>query len=525
MEELLTAAQMRATEEAAMASGRVSGLELMERAGEEVVAAIRARWPELVARGGPAVVLCGPGNNGGDGFVIARLLSALGVAVEVHLVGKAGALPPDARANHDRWAAQGPVRGLPFTAAPARGAREALVIDALFGTGLARALGPDLATVLAAFEAAQDTTWHRVAVDIPSGLCADSGRVMEYAEGRGAVFRADLTVSFHRAKCGHVLARGPALCGTLKVAPIGLDEIGVKDAASPGDAPTVSLLTTADPFRDRLRKSVGHKYAHGHVLVVSGAAGHTGAARLAARGALRVGAGLVTLATPHEALAECAAQLTAIMLAEAGEARALARLLEDPRLNALALGPGLGIERARDLVPVALEAGRPVVLDADALSAFSPDPDALFDRLHPACVLTPHGGEFARLFPDLARDIEAPAVSGPATSKIDVTRAAARRAGCTVLFKGSDTVIADPDGRVTVHAAAYGRAAPWLATAGTGDVLTGLIAGLLARGFAPGDAAACAAWLHTEAARRVGPGLIAEDLPEALPGVFRALDL
>jgi len=201
----------------------------------------------------------------------------------------------------------------------------------------------------------------------------------------------------------------------------------------------------------------------------------------------------------------------------------LATLLEDTRIAALCLGPGLGQDRARALVPVALAAGRAMVLDADALTAFADDPAALFARFHDRCVLTPHGGEFARLFPDLAARLAEPATTGPAFSKLDAARLAAARAGCVVLFKGPDTVIAHPGGRAAINAAHYDRAAPWLATAGSGDVLAGFIAGLLARGFGPMDAAETAAWLHVEAARAFGPGLIAEDLPEVLPGVLRRL--
>jgi ADP-dependent NAD(P)H-hydrate dehydratase / NAD(P)H-hydrate epimerase len=271
------------------------------------------------------------------------------------------------------------------------------------------------------------------------------------------------------------------------------------------------------------KSSDGHKYGHGHALVLAGGPGRGGAARLAARGALRIGAGLVTLGCPPGALPENAARLDAIMLRPVAGPDGLATLLEDTRIAALCLGPGLGRDRARALVPAALAAGRATVLDADALTAFADDPAALFARLHDRCVLTPHGGEFARLFPDLAARLAEPATTGPAFSKLDAARLAAARAGCTVLFKGPDTVIAHPGGRAAINAAHYDRAAPWLATAGSGDVLAGFIAGLLARGFGPMDAAETAAWLHVEAARAFGPGLIAEDLPEALPGVLRRL--
>lgn len=272
------------------------------------------------------------------------------------------------------------------------------------------------------------------------------------------------------------------------------------------------------PLIARLAKrEEDHKYAHGHAVILSGGPGAGGAARLAARGALRVGAGLVTLACPLPALAENAARMDTVMLRPLHDGRALARMLDDRRYNALCLGPGMGFERARDLVPVALGSGRGVVVDADALSAYGSDPAALFALCSDRVVLTPHGGEFRRLFPDLAERA--------AADKAGATLAAARRARAVVLFKGARTVIAAPGGALAVSDATGPRAAPWLATAGSGDVLAGLITGLLARGFEAFDAARLAAFLHVEAARAFGPGLIAEDLPEALPGVFRALGL
>jgi hydroxyethylthiazole kinase-like uncharacterized protein yjeF len=266
-----------------------------------------------------------------------------------------------------------------------------------------------------------------------------------------------------------------------------------------------------------------HKYSHGHALVLSGGPGKTGAARLAARGALRIGAGLVTLGVPGSAQMEVASQITAVMLKRAGEPEELAKVLEDGRINALCLGPGLGTSDERaSLAETALTSGRAVVLDADALTLIA-RARALFALLHENCVLTPHAGEFARLFPDIAEKLVATPTKGPAYSKVDATREAAERAGCTVLFKGPDTVIAAPDGRASINSAHYDRAAPWLATAGSGDVLAGFITGLLARGFATQTAAETAAWLHVECALAFGPGLIAEDLPEMLPRVFTEL--
>ncbi len=507
MGEILTAAQMRAIEMAAIESGEVTGLELMERAGRGVVEAIFEEWPEFAQTSHRAVVLCGPGNNGGDGFVVARLLREWGWVVEVFLYGDAGKLPPDARVNYERWCAVGEVA--PLEAAP-RFAHEAdLFVDALFGTGLGRPLEGAALTWVADREADPEVQGKTVAVDIPSGLCSDSGREL----GRnGATVRAALTVSFHAAKLGHYLNWGPFKCGRTVVANIGLRPDTQRDRVRLAEVAPV--LGKAD---------AAHKFSHGHAFILTGSLGRTGAARLAARGALRVGAGLVTLGVPGEAMAEVAAQVTGIMMREVVDGAALRERLQDARINALCLGPGLGLRQAEELVPVALETGRATVLDADALTAFEAEPGALFDMLHEHCVLTPHGGEFARLFPDIAEKLAAPAAKGPAYSKVDATRAAAKRAGCVVLYKGADTVIAAPDGRCALHAAGYERAAPWLATAGAGDVLAGIITGLLARGFQPMQAAETGAWLHVEAARAFGPGLVAEDLPEMLPKVFRAL--
>jgi hydroxyethylthiazole kinase-like uncharacterized protein yjeF len=257
-------------------------------------------------------------------------------------------------------------------------------------------------------------------------------------------------------------------------------------------------------------------------MVLAGGQGRGGAARLAARGALRIGAGLVTLGCPAGTLTENACRLDAVMLREVEDAGALAGALADRRITALCLGPGLGTgAREEELLAAALRAERATVLDADALSLLAAHP-ALFAALHPRTVLTPHAGEFARLFPDIAERLGAPATRGPAYSKVDAARDAAARAGCTVLFKGPDTVIADPSGRVVVNSAHYGRVAPWLATAGSGDVLAGFVSGLLARGLDPLEAAESAASLHLECAIAFGPGLIAEDLPELLPAALRA---
>ncbi len=491
MTELLTSAQMRATEDAAIASGQATGQGLMERAGQAVVDAVLALCPGP----GRALVLCGPGNNDGDGFVIARLLHAWGWTIDCRFAGKADGLPPDARANHDRWVQIGPV--LPVDAPPEI---PDVVIDALFGTGLSRPLPDDLRQRL--LELARDcarAAW--VAVDVPSGMNADSGL---WTGGGGWPCAYALTVTFHRPRPCHYLWEYDLMGGRLVVADIGLEGVATGRALR---------LGAVDPAV--IRKTGGHKYDHGHALVIAGGAGRGGAARLAARGALRIGAGLVTLACPEEAMAENASRLDAIMLRQANDAAALDEILHDQRLNALCLGPGLGVDRARALVPVAAGARRGLVLDADAITAFAEAPDRLFELLHPQVVLTPHEGEFARIFPDLSlRD-------GP---RPEVVRQAAARAGAVVLLKGPTTIIAAPDGVAVLCHALYDRRAPWLATAGAGDVLAGFITGLMARGIAPLKAAEQAALLHVDCARAFGPGLIAEDLPETLPVVLRKLD-
>ena len=271
------------------------------------------------------------------------------------------------------------------------------------------------------------------------------------------------------------------------------------------------------------KRNPAHKFCYGHALVVSGGAGCTGAARLAARGALRVGAGLVTLGVPASAQLEVASQITALMLAELDGARQLEFVLNDDRINALCLGPALGLSRALALVPVALASGRPCVLDADALTAYVNAPQQLFEQVHSACVLTPHGGEFSKLFPDLASDYAGGSAGGRLYAKADAARDAAARSGCVVLLKGAETVIAAPDGRILTQEAFGEDAAPWLATAGSGDVLAGFITGLMARGLPAFEAAEMGAWLHAACARSFGPGLIAEDLPEELPKVLKDL--
>lgn len=584
MTELLTAQQMRALEQRAMASGSVTGLELMERAGQGVVDAILAHWPESAGVPGYAVVLCGPGNNGGDGFVIACLLDALGWRVDVHFHGDASKLPPDAAVNYARWQAEHPVWTLTQASLRSRSRIGEVThyVDALFGIGLSRPLSGELGELVAYLAGSGGDYGYfqprMVAVDVPSGLDADSGRVLGRPEPdpfNCLAPYAALTVTFDSPKPGHFLADGPALCGKLVVCDIGLEAYRSTEGGRTVRPIALNLQPPLDAVEDRRnftamspRRLLGkhasaHKYDHGSALVMTGGVGRGGAARLAARGALRIGAGLVTVGCPPSAVMENAVHLDAIMLRRVADGVALSAIFaDDNRISALCIGPGLGTgPREAELVRAALEARRPCVLDADALTLVAQDAE-LRGLLHERCVLTPHDGEFARLFPDIAEKLVGPkrpemsrypdfadrmkenpnfmqeqmaAITsyhaelaeqpGPLYSKIDAVRDAAADAGCTVLLKGPDTVIAEPNGRAVLCAAQYERAAPWLATAGAGDVLAGFITGLLARRLDTFRAAKLGAWLHQECALSFGPGLIAEDLPEELPKVFRQLGI
>ncbi|KNG95421.1 bifunctional ADP-dependent NAD(P)H-hydrate dehydratase/NAD(P)H-hydrate epimerase [Pseudaestuariivita atlantica] len=550
MTQILTAARMRAIEEQTMAEGGVTGLQLMERAGRGLVTAVLDRWPDLGAGPHRALVLCGPGNNGGDGFVIARRLRDRGWSVAVFLYGKAARLPPDAKKMHDLLAADVDIHGWDVDAIHGTD-RPDLIVDAVFGIGLTRPLPAEVAEVLDQKGAPSWKRGHairRVAVDGPSGLDLDTGMVPftgqaddpDFDPWPHHVVRADLTVTFHAPKCGHYLGLGPMMCGALEVVDIGLPHVAVSPL---GTAPAPDSLRLASPVLRRQSVPAriwpgslvpkiggisGHKFDFGHAMVMAGGVGSGGAGRLAARAALRIGAGLVTVLCPPSALQENACHLDAIMLRAVADADGLGAVIDD-RVTAFCLGPGMGTgERTRGLVLAALAEGETegrwrapaVVLDADALSAFAHAPETLFDQLHPRAILTPHEGEFARLFPDLAQSRR-----GPGLSKVDAVRAAASRAGCVILLKGADTVIAEPGGGASLHSAAYGREVPWLATAGAGDVLAGMITGQAASHTGPDlfCVAEAAAWLHVECARSFGPGLIAEDLPEELPKVLRAL--
>ena len=493
MIELLSNAETAEADRLTIADG-TAGIDLMEQAGAAVVAAVA----EVHAPGSRVVVVAGPGNNGGDGFVAARLLAELGYEVKLLLVGELSRLKGDAAIAAKRW------NGAVAAADPASLAGADVMIDALFGAGLDRPVEGHARALIEAMNARGAPV---VAVDLPSGINGTSGAVM------GVAVRAAQTVTFFRKKPGHVLLPGRLHCGAIRVADIGIPTAVLQRIATKTFENVPALWRAQFP----VPQLTGHKYDRGHAAVVSGPSWSTGAARLAARGALRAGAGLVTIASPREALAINAAANLAIMVRPVDGAEELRGFLGDRRLNAVALGPGLGVgEQTCAMVLTALSGNRAVVLDADALTSFAADPQRLARPLQGrgerATILTPHEGEFARTF----NTLDGRAKTG---SKLERARLAAALTGAVVILKGGDTVVAAPDGR----AAIAGNAPAYLATAGAGDVLTGLAAGLLAQHMPAFEAACAAVWLHGEAAAAFGPGLIAEDLPETLPRIFRAL--
>lgn len=482
---LMTPAEMKRADALAEEWGTPS-LALMEAAGQAVVAQIE-RWFDKR----PVTILCGPGNNGGDGFVIARLLRSRRWPVKVALYGRRFRPTSDAGINLERY------RGEIENAVPSVLHGAQLIIDALFGAGLDRDVEGPMAKLI---DAVNRSGVPVVSVDVPSGVDGESGAV------RGVAVKADHTVTFFRKKPGHLLQPGRDLCGEIVVADIGIPvrTLEVIEPKTHENGPDLWVL----PKRAR----EGHKFGRGHCVVVTGGALQTGASRLSAMAALRAGAGLVTVAGEREALLVHAAHVTSIMLHEAADVAALKEYLGDERRNAVIIGPAAGVgPDTRDKVLAVLASGAAAVLDADALTSFKDAPKKLFSAIKAKdrpVVLTPHGGEFERLFP------------GAEGSKVDRARKASELSGATVILKGSDTVIAAPDG----FAAINGNAPPTLATAGSGDVLAGIVGGLLAQGMGGSEAACAGVYIHGEAARQFGrPGLIAEDLPQLIPDVLARL--
>jgi ADP-dependent NAD(P)H-hydrate dehydratase / NAD(P)H-hydrate epimerase len=490
--EVLSTAEMERADRLTIAAG-TPGFALMLSAGQAVAEAAM----DLVDHG-PILVVAGPGNNGGDGFVAAAELAARGREVSVSLLCERDSLQGDAASAARGW--KFPV--LPFN--PQAIGRPALIIDALFGAGLDRAVKGEPLDMIEAINANGAPV---LAIDLPSGINGTTGSIM------GVAVRATETVTFFRRKPAHLLLPGRIHCGRVRVADIGIDGKVLAEIQPNTFENIPSFWRQSFP----VPQIDGHKYDRGHAVVVSGGLAATGAARLSARGALRAGAGLVTLASPRDALAVNASALMAVMVRAVDTMIEFGEMLSDKRFNTCVIGPGAGVGgRTRDFVLTALTAKRGLVLDADALTSFAEAPERLFEAIKDSrdtqVVLTPHEGEFPRLFSDISN-------KHPLRSKLERVRAAADRSGAVVLLKGPDTVVASPDSRATIAA----NAPPWLATAGAGDVLSGMIAGLLAQGVPAFEAASIAVWMHGEAAREAGPGLIAEDLPETLPAVIRHL--
>ncbi len=483
---LLTCDEMRGAEQDTFAQG-VESYALMQRAGEAVAQHILDRYAPC-----PVIVLCGPGNNGGDGYVCAEHLRNKGWDVAVATLQPAiQALPPDAARAARAW--QGPTlayESLPFET-------YGLAVDALFGTGLKRPLE---GAALRALERLAQAATPTVAIDLPSGLDGDSGKIL------GRAPQAKSTVTFFRKKRGHLLEPGASLCGEVTVADIGIAPQAL-DRLNPQVAENAP-----DLWRNQfpMPSAEGHKYSRGHALIYGGAV-MTGAARLACRAAQRIGAGVVTVAAPASALPIYAATLASAIVQPVNEPREWQGLFADSRRNVILIGPGLGNGATqKEMVLAALRSGKACVLDADALTNFEREPETLLRALHSACVLTPHEGEFARIFGGKV---------GANADKISRAVEAADLARCCVLLKGADTVIASPQGQAVVNH----NAPPWLATAGAGDVLAGLIAGLIAQKMPIFEASCASAWIHGGIAAQFGPGLIAEDLVEGIPAALKSL--
>ena len=489
--EILTVAQHSEIDRLTVLSG-ARMLDLMENAGRQVANEVAKRWSPR-----RTTVFCGPGNNGGDGYVTARHLQARGFQVEVVVFGDHGHASVEAKHMAKAWG--GGIKHFK----PSEPIHAELVVDAIFGAGLSRGLAPDLSQL---FEDIFMADVPIVAVDVPSGVHGDKACFLPGTQP----WSATLCVTFFRKKPAHVLYPAHKHCGEIVCADIGIGD-GMLEALA--QLP----LVDADSSRrceeiswpDLPELSAGaHKHQRGHCFVLSGPPTMTGAARLAARSALRAGSGLVTVIGSADAVHILAAHLTSVMVRKLEDANSIADMLKDPRPASFVLGPGAGKSAAtKQLVLEVLAAQKPIVLDADALTVFEKSPSELLSKLHDKAVLTPHVGEFERLFPGLLAS---------SSNRVEATRAAAARSNAIILLKGPDTVVADPQGAVGINV----NAPPFLATAGSGDVLAGIIGGLLAQAVPAFKAAKFGAFFHGECGRLAGPGLIAEDLAELLPRVM-----
>lgn len=493
MIELLSNNQMTEADRLAIASG-ISGATLMANAGRAVADVVAQRHP----LGTRVAIVAGPGNNGGDGFVAARRLAERGYPVRVLFHGDRERLKGDALQAAQNW------KGATERVHPDSLSNAQVIVDALFGAGLDREIEGEARALIDAINVHPAMA---ISVDLPSGINGSTGAVM------GIAVKATETVTFFRRKPGHLLLPGRLYCGRITLADIGIPA-SVLDTIKPQ-----TFVNGPALWRDSfpIPQPGEHKYSRGHAVVLSGGQTTTGAARLAARAALRAGAGLVTLATPRDALAVNAAASLSVMVRPCDDAGEFSQLLSDRRINAVVMGPGGGVGKPmQELVLAALDGTRAVVLDADAITSFVEDPKKLFTSLkshhESPAIMTPHEGEFVRIFNGKEK-------KSKVKQKLKECLGASHEAGAVVVLKGADTVVAAPDGRAAIAE----NAPPWLATAGSGDVLAGLIGGLRAQGMPSFEAACAGVWLHGECGREAGPGLISEDLAEQIPAVYRRL--
>ncbi len=470
---------------AAIDRGRL-GVDLMEAAGSGIAEQIFSEFSPC-----PVQVFCGPGANGGDGYVVARHLYEAGWPVFLTVCAKT--VPAtDADKMEQALPSGVSITGTEISC------NIGLIVDCIFGAGLKRPISGELAELVNHINAHPAKV---VSADLPSGIFGDNGKVSPPA------IKADMTVTFECLKPAHVLEPARSQCGKIKVIAIGFPD-GLLDNFDP-----VAIVNQRNlwPEIPKAPEAVTHKHSRGRLLVMCGGALHTGAARLAARAGLRIGAGWVTLAGSKKSMQVCAAHETSVVLLARDRGEPVSSLLQAQNPDCIIIGPagGVGKDMRRDVLEL-LAHNKPTVLDADALSSFADDPDTLFDACHSNTVLLPHEGEFARLFGQLGSEFG---------NKIERVQAAARLAGCTLLLKGADSVMATASGRIVVNTHTSG----WLASLGSGDVLAGMVAGLMAQGHRGFEALCAAVWMHGELGRRLGPGLIAEDLPKAIPLILRDL--